>query len=151
MPSEERVMRAREVLPREDWQWLADQLRAWPVKRVHPDRTMCEAVLRPMAADVIETALAEGSGIGELREACEDWLPIEQASEEVMMGNRVLLWDGFYVFEGFNNWSFDGKHRHDCWVTAEGLSPRPHVTHFRPLPAPPDIDRSGLAREVNDD
>lgn len=48
-----------EVLSREDWQWLADQLRAWPLKRVHPDRTMCEATLRPMAADVIEAALVQ--------------------------------------------------------------------------------------------
>ena len=58
------------VLPQADWQWLADQLRAWPNRRVHPERTMCEAALRPMAADVIEAALAllatdRAAGVGE--------------------------------------------------------------------------------------
>lgn len=62
--------KAREALPREDWQWLADQLRAWPERRVHPDRTMCEAVLRPMAADVIEGCLAAFARASTIPEGC---------------------------------------------------------------------------------
>lgn len=53
----------RPLLPVADWQWLADQLRAWPEKRVHPERTMCDGVLRPMAAKVIEEALRRLSAI----------------------------------------------------------------------------------------
>lgn len=61
------------------------------------------------------------------------WQPIETAPKD---GTHVLLWDGFAVFEGFNNWSFDGQQRHDNWCTV-GPSPRPHVTVWQPLPNPP--------------
>lgn len=58
MPTDPKDREMVEVLPIRDWQWLADQLRAWPERRVHPERTMCEGVLRPMAAAVIEDALS---------------------------------------------------------------------------------------------
>ena len=50
-----------ELLERHDWQWLADQLRAWPERRVHPERTMSFGSLTRMAADVIEHCAANPS------------------------------------------------------------------------------------------
>ena len=76
MPTDPKDREMVEVLPIRDWQWLADQLRAWPERRVHPERTMCEGVLRPMAAAVIEDALSRlttpttgASALGEVAEA----------------------------------------------------------------------------------
>lgn len=62
-----------------------------------------------------------------------DWQPIETAPKD---GEVLILWDGFAVFMGFNNWSHDGKHRHDNWSTT-CLHPRPHTRAWMPLPAPP--------------
>jgi hypothetical protein len=62
-----------------------------------------------------------------------DWQPIVTAPKD---GQAILLWDGFSVFEGFNNWSHDAAGRHDCWSTA-ALSPRPHTKAWMPLPEAP--------------
>jgi hypothetical protein len=65
-------------------------------------------------------------------EANSGWRPIETAPNN----ERLLLWDGFTVFEGFNSWSIAGGKRRDFWVTA-GLFERPWTTHWMPLPPPP--------------
>lgn len=51
------------VLDVADWPWLADQLEAWPEKRVHPDRTMSIASLHRMAAAVIRQAAQREAAI----------------------------------------------------------------------------------------
>ncbi len=129
----------QKVLPREDWQWLADQLRAWPEQRVHPQRTMCDGALRSMAADVIEAALALLTREEEVRGEC--WQSIETAP-----------WDSPFMA---GLWVRNNKTGHRWWEaylvsiddeTGEAQSwpegePLPWTLHdfeaWRPLPAPP--------------
>lgn len=54
------------------------------------------------------------------------WQPIETAPKKEAV---FLAWDGFSVFEAY--WYGDYA------VTAQSLSPRPWVSHWMPLPAPP--------------
>lgn len=54
------------------------------------------------------------------------WQPIETAPRS---GERLLLWDGFTVFEGFWN---------GMWQTAEHMQGRPWASHWMPLPEPPE-------------
>lgn len=65
--------------------------------------------------------------------AAQEWQPIENAPKD---GTPILLWDGFSVFEGFNNWSLEDGKRHDRWQTA-ALEDRVWVSHWMPLPTPP--------------
>ena len=59
-------------------------------------------------------------------EATVGWQPIETAPKD---GTRLLLWDTFSVFEGLYNGSAG-------WATI-GLSSRPWVSCWQPLPEPP--------------
>lgn len=56
MTQENTAANDSEALDREDWPWLAQQLRDWPEKRTHPERTMSIASLHRMAAKVIDTS-----------------------------------------------------------------------------------------------
>lgn len=45
-----------DLLEHKHWPWLAEQILAWPDRRVHPDRTMSIGTLHRMAAAVIAQA-----------------------------------------------------------------------------------------------
>ena len=93
-PSEERVMRAREVLARH-------------CKVPGPD---LDFVLNGERDNCVAAMLAfsdEGSGIGELREAGDGWLPIEQAPKDGRYIDVARFMDDFGWIVGVAYWVKD--------------------------------------------
>lgn len=98
-------------------------------------------VLRPKQIEILYEAAAylHDHAARQALSSKGEWRDISGAPKD---GTHLLLWDGFAVFEGFNNWSMKDGKRFDSWQTIS-LSPRPWVSHWMPLPAPPAESREG--------
>jgi hypothetical protein len=87
-------MADKERLRAKDWPWLADQLEAWPDKRVNEQRTMALGALHEMGADVIRRAVAIEAAaravIAAMGSNTPDWLRDEmQALEDALEGTQT--------------------------------------------------------------
>jgi hypothetical protein len=72
-------------------------------------------------------ASPEPCGLGHTATIPSAWQPIETAPKREA---AIIAWDGFSVFKAY--WCGD------YGTTYETHSPRPWITHWMPLPAPPE-------------
>lgn len=96
--------------------------------------------VKRLLAEAIKYAGESSTGVKVLRALLHymderEWRTIDSAPKT---GERVLLWDGFHVFEGFWN----GMPEQGCFCTYESCSVRPHTKMWMPLPSPPALSLS---------
>lgn len=144
---EERARRAREVL-------AAEFVRCNPGWAGLPSTNLISVYC---ALNAMLTYADEVSGIGELREAVERWKPIELAPKDGTYILAIVAPNESRHLEHQTGRMFVIRHEGKTengfdlgWSVYPGYGGASdhNFTHFSPLPSPPDIDRSGLAQEV---